>query len=161
MEVTGWTYWEDPNYIDIINTTTKERCNIIAKLEPLPSCEEFLKLTNEQQSALFTKRERLVKEALKEWYENSELAKIEEALDEVVILELRKHNYHFTGQSHQNYDFGCPIIDDKYIYCLSQRSWGSLMYRAFPDEDYSKYKDGCEYIKWAWITPVDSDEILP
>lgn len=161
MDVTGWTYWEDPNYIDITNTTMKERCNVIAKLEPLPSREELLKLTNEQQAALFAKRERLVNEALKEWYENSELAKIEETLDEVVIRELRKHNYHFTGWTHQDYDFGCPIIDDKYIYCLSQRSWGRLMYRAFPNEDYSEYKDGYEYVKWAWASPDDSKEILP
>lgn len=161
MKVTGWTFWEDPKYIDITHTTMKERCEIIAKLNPLHRREELIKLTNEQQEAIFAERSRLVDSALKEWYEGSELAKIEDSLDEVVISELRKHNYHFTGSTHQNYDYGCPIIDDKYIYCVSQRSWGRLMYLAFPEEDYSKCKDGYEYVKWAWTSPDGSEIILP
>lgn len=76
-----------------------------------------------------------------------------------VIEALREGNYHFTGFMHQS-DANCvPIIDDTYRFQVSQRTWGEIMYLAFPKEDYSKYEQNFEYAKWAWI--CDEEEIIP
>lgn len=163
MKVTGWTWWGDPKYIDILNITMKERCNIIYDpgLPQFPSKEECAKMPLEELDEHIKERNEAIDEALEKWYNTSDFAKIEAQLDNVVIEELREHNYHFTGSDHQNYDYGCPIIDDKYIYCTDMRSWGDLIYQAFPNEDYSKYKEGMEYLKWAWTYPKNEEAILP
>lgn len=160
MKVTNWTYWKDPNYINIIYEAMKERF-AISKAFPFPSLEEFARLSTSEQEKLFHTHNQAMDQAMLEWHNNSELAKIESKLDEIVIEELKKCNYHFTGDMHQNYDFGCPVIDDKYVYCVSTRSWGDLIHRAFPNEDYSQYGEGCEYLKWAWTRPEGEEIILP
>jgi len=54
-------------------------------------------------------------------------------IEQTVISELRSHGYHFTGDYHQNGDFGVPIFDDEMTYECSQRHWGALMAKAYPD----------------------------
>lgn len=80
----------------------------------------------------------------------------EEAFN-VVAEEIKKKGYKITGNSHQYCDNCCPVIDDKYIYCVSMRSWGAVMAEAlgFPKED--KYA----YCQWAWNPPEDEEEIHP
>ena len=75
----------------------------------------------------------------------------------VVVKEVKEKGYRFTGDMHQNCDTGTPIIDDKYIFCLSQRSWGELMRQAhnLPDPD------GMGYITWAWVAPQGETITLP
>lgn len=68
----------------------------------------------------------------------------------IVGSELRAHGYQFTGSYHQNGDFGTPIIDDKWKFTLSQRSWGELIADAYPEICDG---DGMDYILWAWMPP--------
>ena len=67
---------------------------------------------------------------------------------EAVIEEVRKNEYHFTGNDHQNADWGVPVLDNKYKLCVGQRSWGGIIADAFPDEIDDS--EGYGYIKWAW-----------
>ena len=78
----------------------------------------------------------------------------EEATD-LVINELKSHGYKFHGGIHQT--GYCPVIDNKWIYGVSMRSWGAIMQRAYdlPNED------GLGYVKWAWGTPEGEKEVLP
>jgi len=69
-----------------------------------------------------------------------------------VIDEIRKNNYHFTGSYHQEGEFGCPVIDDKYYFQVTQREWGSIMADAYPNECYYGLKENDRYLKWSWIT---------
>lgn len=66
----------------------------------------------------------------------------------IVVSELRKHGYKFTGGYHQYGDYGAPVIDGKYKMTWSQRSWGGVMAAAYPDtvDDYTK---------WAWVAPEE------
>lgn len=71
-------------------------------------------------------------------------------LDEVqsVIADcLRENGYKFCGASHQEHPKGCPVIDGKYKFCTSRRSWGDIMAKAYP-EDVSDEKAGYEYVVW-------------
>ena len=43
---------------------------------------------------------------------------------DAIIEEIRSKGYKFTGTDHQCRHGCCPIIDNKYIYCVSQRNWG-------------------------------------
>lgn len=74
-----------------------------------------------------------------------------------VVKELREKGYKIAGNSHQYCNNCCPIIDNKYIYCVSMRSWGKVMAEALniPNED------GYAYCMWAWGNPVDEKEVLP
>jgi len=96
-----------------------------------------------------------------EWTFYDDMGKIPELPNElyekasdVVTAEIRENGYHFSGEYHQNGEFGCPIIetDDgmKYQFQTTMRSWGALMAEAYPDEEYN-----CEpefrYTKWAWM----------
>lgn len=93
-----------------------------------------------------------------------------EGVRQSVIRELRDNNYHFSGDYHQNGDFGCPIIDDKYSFEVSEREWGAIMAEAYPNEDYAIYdKRATEqnesfgtfrYLKWAF-TSGDSEVVTP
>ena len=80
----------------------------------------------------------------------------QEATD-AVINEMRNKKYKFTGSSHQYQINCCPIIDNKYIYCVSMRNWRSIMQKAYnlPNEN------GLGYITWAWCTPDNEIEKLP
>ena len=77
-----------------------------------------------------------------------------EATD-LVINELKTNGYKFSGEAHQN--GYCPVIDDKWLYAVSMRFWGSIMQRAYnlPNDD------GLGYVIWAWGTPEDEEEVLP
>lgn len=76
---------------------------------------------------------------------------------EVIAEELKKKGYKFNGTYHQNGDCGCPIIDNKYTYCVSMRTWGRIMQIAYdlPDDD------GLGYVVWAWVKPIDEHEVYP
>ena len=103
------------------------------------------------------------------WYENPDYKDMspiggpfpfENRWDDVkdlIIKEIREHGYKFTGDYHQNGDFGAPIIDNEWIYMVSQRSWGHMMVRAYPDKIDNS--DGYGYCDWAWTAPEEM--ILP
>lgn len=103
MQVTSWTYLENPKYADIDDM----------------SKEQFEEATN------------------------------------AVIEEIKKRGYRICGYSHQ--DGYCPVIDDKYIFAVSYRTWGKIMQRAMgvPDDD------NLGYVAWAWSAPEVPGENLP
>lgn len=74
---------------------------------------------------------------------------------QTVIDDIKSHGYKINGSSHQN--GYAPIIDNKWLYAISMRSWGAIMQKAYdlPDED------GLGYVLWAWGTPTDEEEVLP
>ena len=82
-------------------------------------------------------------------------------IDAAVIDALREGGYMFTGSFHQCGDTGCPIIDGKYLAEYSQRSWGDIMARAYPETVGDKYEKGYEYLAWAWDIPQGSKGIVP
>ena len=86
-----------------------------------------------------------------------------ERVRQAVVEELRNNNYHFSGDYHQNGDFGCPIIDNKYSFEVSVREWGDIMAEAYPNEDYTIYDskgEDCRYLKWAF-TSSENEVITP
>lgn len=80
-----------------------------------------------------------------------------EAAEIAVKNELKEKGYKFTGSTHQYSDGCCPIIDNKYTYSVSMRTWGRIIAEAYdlPNED------GFGYVKWAWSPPEGEKEILP
>ena len=66
---------------------------------------------------------------------------------QAVIKEIQKHNYSFCGDTHQNYDYGVPIIDDKWVLQCSQREWGGIMAEAHNDINQ------WAYLRWYITTP--------
>lgn len=112
MKVTGWTWWENPDYKDL---------SLIGSSPPFED----------------------------RWDEAKEL----------IAKEIRDRGYKFTGGYHQNGDFGAPIIDNEWLFMASQRAWGHMMVRAYPDEIDDS--DGYGYCKWAWIVPEGEEMITP
>lgn len=150
MKVTGWTYWEDPNYIDVNDEHTRIAIELTKDVPKIPNREEFDKLSEEEKVKIFEKRRIEFDAAL----DNQELREIDRIIEEcydAVINDVRENNYHFTGNEHQNEDYGVPIIDNKYKLCTSQRSWGGIIADAFPEEIDDS--EGYGYIKWAWTVP--------
>ena len=74
-------------------------------------------------------------------------------VEEAITNELRSKGYKFTGDYHQNGDFGVPILDNGMVYQCTQRCWGEIMASAYPDEVDDS--DGYGYCKWAWTPPED------
>lgn len=70
--------------------------------------------------------------------------------------ELSRRGYCFSGDYHQNGDYGVPILDDGRKVCVSCRNWGHIMANAHPNKihDYE-----LKYIHWAWFAP--EKEIYP
>ena len=75
----------------------------------------------------------------------------------IIAEELRGKGYKFTGSYHQNGDFGVPIFDTGEVFQCTQRTWGSVMVKAYPDAIDNT--DGLGYTVWAWIAP--EPEIVP
>ena len=74
-----------------------------------------------------------------------------EEIEEIIAEELRSKGYKFTGDYHQNGDFGVPIFDNGMVYQCTQRNWGVIMVMAYPEEIDDSY--GMGYTEWAWISP--------
>ena len=74
---------------------------------------------------------------------------------QTVIDELKTKGYKINGFQHQN--GYAPVIDDKWIFTVSFRTWGALMREAYdlPNED------GMGYCLWAWGCPKNEVAVLP
>jgi uncharacterized protein CbrC (UPF0167 family) len=70
-----------------------------------------------------------------------------EACEELVKEHCRRKNIRITGTKHQ--EKYLPIIDEKYVFLLSMRGWGSLMAELWSEVDGVQY----EYANWAWWMP--------
>lgn len=79
------------------------------------------------------------------------------AIRKAIVREINSKGYKFTGDYHQNGEYGMPVINNKYIVCYSQRSWGGIMADALdlPNDD------GYAYVKWAWLPPEGETYIVP
>jgi hypothetical protein len=44
---------------------------------------------------------------------------------------------------------GLPVIDDKYVFLVTQRAWGDLMAEVWSVVDGVRYR----YVDWAWCVP--------
>ena len=53
----------------------------------------------------------------------------------VIIDELQKNRYYFSGEVHQNAPFGVPVFSDGTCFRASMRAWGLIMTMAHSDED--------------------------
>lgn len=80
----------------------------------------------------------------------------EKAID-TIAKEIKNKGYKITGWQHQNYEHGCPVIDNKYIFCVSMRKFGEVMQKAYdlPNDD------GLGYVIWAWSNPNNEKSVLP
>ena len=79
------------------------------------------------------------------------------AARDAVKEEIKAKGYKMSGATHQYTDNCTPIIDNKYIFGVSMRSWGGIMQEAYnlPNED------GLGYVLWAWGHPDNEKEVLP
>ena len=74
----------------------------------------------------------------------------------LVVEEIKKKGYRICGESHQCPSRHCvPVINKKYRYEVSFRTWGRIMAEAYGIEGDLAYCD------WAWIPPKGTKEILP
>lgn len=163
MIVTKWTYAENNDYIDILYERSKIIGKIYNKYPKIPNMKEYKEsgMTEDELEELLDNRRKSIDKDIAESEELKEYDRLIDEICECVKEDIVKNNYHFTGDMHQNYDYGCPVIDDKYKYYLTQRSWGQLMYECYPDEDYSSYGKGYEYLKWSFIKPENVESIYP
>ena len=79
------------------------------------------------------------------------------AVRELIVREIKEKGYKFTGSYHQNGDFGCPVLDGKYIVLFSCREWGQIIEDAYKENPGNKMA----YCLWAWVPPDGAEEILP
>lgn len=66
------------------------------------------------------------------------------AADLAVIECIRKNGYAFGGDSHQNKEGCCPVLNDGTKVRYSMRGWGSIMASALDIDD----SDGYAYMEW-------------
>lgn len=74
-------------------------------------------------------------------------------VERIISTELRQRGYKFTGDYHQNGDYGVPVFDNGKTYQCSQRTWGAIMAAAWPEEIGT---DPYAYTLWAWVAPNPS-----
>lgn len=77
----------------------------------------------------------------------------------LIIKDIRKHGYHFSGFYHQCGDYGVPVFSNGKSLCVSFRTWGRIMADAWPDELDNSSPMG--YCNWAWYAPNGMNEIVP
>ena len=80
----------------------------------------------------------------REWETNH---KDDEGAYLAVLNEVRRRKYKFGGTYHQQGEFGCPVMEDKTVYLMTQRAWGELMSDAW----------GGTYCDYAWRNKMEDD----
>ena len=80
-----------------------------------------------------------------------------DVLRPVIVDEIRKRGYKFSGFYHQGGEFGRPVINDRYVVLYSQRGWGGIMAEALNLDN----SDGLAYCDWAWENPHGEHAVLP
>ena len=88
-----------------------------------------------------------------EHYDDIESREEIEDCSKVVIKELRRKNYHFGGIYHQNGEFGVPVLSNGKYFQVTQRVWGEIMAKAFPEE-FENSNDPFNYVAW-YLEPAD------
>lgn len=78
---------------------------------------------------------------------------------EVIVKEIRERGYKFSGIYHQGGMTGVPIIDNEWVFIVSQRTWGQIIAEAYPDEIDNS--DGYGYTAWAWKIPDGEEMVIP
>lgn len=146
MQVTGWTDWGNKEWVDIYSEAMMLRVEATKDIK-FPTREDIDGLSEDEMQKIFNKHHESMAVALDK-PEIHEINKICDDCYKAVVECIRENGYHFNGNDHQNAPWGCPIIDNKYIVCLSMRSWGGIMAEAYPDEIDNS--DGYGYVKWAW-----------
>ena len=73
-----------------------------------------------------------------------------------VIKELRDKGYHFGAGYHQNGEHGVPVLDNGIYFQVSQRLWGEIMAKAFPEE-FDNPEDPYNYVVW-YLGAVEKDK---
>lgn len=74
------------------------------------------------------------------------------AVLDVVIQEITKNGYMFSGEEHQNSLTGVPVFDNGTCLRASMRSWGTIMSFAYPEID----KEPTNYMSFYMSTPGDT-----
>ena len=110
MKITGWTYWDNPEYQEIFSTEEASWDNV-------------------------------------------------NKVKQLIADELRKCGFKFNGYYHQDGEHGVPVIDDKWVYQCSCRTWGGIMAMAYPEE--IEDDDGFGYMTWAWLPPSQEEMVVP
>ena len=75
-----------------------------------------------------------------------------------VIEEIKKTGYKFTGDYHQNGEYGAPVFNDDTLLFVTIDEWGWIIAKAY--NIYNEYKQVDRY-KWAWMVPPGEKEIIP
>lgn len=79
---------------------------------------------------------------------------------ENVTKAVKDSKYCFSGDYHQNGDYGVPYFEDGTPFMVSKREWGLIMAAAYPEiiskwrEKLDSRKDGkSDYVAFAWDSP--------
>ena len=75
-----------------------------------------------------------------------------------VIEEIKKTGYKFTGDYHQNGEYGAPVFNDGTLLFLSIDEWGWIIAKTYGI--YNEYGQLDRY-KWAWLVPQEEKEKIP
>ena len=62
-----------------------------------------------------------------------------------IARHLRTHGYRFSGDDHENYRYGVPVMSDGTKYCSSERHWGRIMAMAY------ELQGERAYTEWAFL----------
>ena len=74
-----------------------------------------------------------------------------------IIRKIREKGYKFSGPTHQEYEYGVPVLSDGTKYACSFRHWGGIMADALQMDPEDRYA----YAVWAFMTPDGENEIRP
>lgn len=79
---------------------------------------------------------------------------------EAVIKSVQSLGYKFSGEYHQNGDYGVPYFDNGKPFMVTQRNWGYIMAQAWPNEIKAwknrlpsrKENNDNDYVAFSWFS---------
>lgn len=87
-------------------------------------------------------------------YDDFENQEERETAIRILVDDIRKNRYHFSGYYHQNGESGAPVFDNGKQLQFSLRGWGGVMAEAYPDEAGGSDGTGC--CAWSWKNANES-----
>lgn len=145
MKVTAWSNEEyaREHYIDLFN----ERLNLMNPNKKMITPNELVEMakskgiSNEEMYQIWSD----VNDKIPMWLDEDKVKEYNSLLSEMetcIINHCKEKGIRFSGDYHQNGDYGIPVIDDKYMFFCTLREWGYVMAQSDGDNSdmgYLKY----------------------
>ena len=129
MQLTGWTHYENKNFVGPLEERWNKYRNknkIFPKQIDVQKYAEDNNISLEESSKILLDKYNKIPDWIDE-EKVKEYEKINEECTNVLVDYCVKNHIFISDDEHQNEDWGCPVFDNKWKLTFTLRAWSGIM----------------------------------